>query len=450
MSTDVVSTLGIPATAAEVYIVYTRFSVGQLQLMRALIDKQESVCNSKNDVPVVPGEVSPDHDLKSLLDRIIIAILDEKTSVQMATILLDYVKIYSGLSSVVGPGAKSIDSFLPEPSRNQMADCFTTPPGEVKVSVSLPADKPTAVNCEMGNKFSEFEAKYVTLMEQTSSKAYVRDIKSSFNWLTKEGGSAGLDFFDAVMLEQLFAREFGRARHNAARFYRTLKAAFNKAVSWHYIEENPFVKFRLPKIPETAAAYVTEADLSAILSQRISIDYKDLFIFAFDTGMRLGEIVNLKWASLHLSENEIDVTNSRTFTTKGKKERTIPISARLHKTLADRHARMFAKGNPTYVFERRGKKFNSGYASRKFKQVVRAAGLDENLHFHSCRHGFGSSLIRANVNPVHVQQLMGHSDLSTTLRYVHANKDDLEQAIKKLDLSKTSRSNESPGIVKGD
>lgn len=101
--------------------------------------------------------------------------------------------------------------------------------------------------------------------------------------------------------------------------------------------------------------------------------------------------------------------------------------------LVERYARAHKGKTPTYVFERRGKRYSVNYASQLLKKAVREAGLNERLHFHSLRHGFGSNLLRANANPVHVQKLMGHANLSTTMRYLHVEQEDLEQAISKLD-----------------
>ena len=137
-----------------------------------------------------------------------------------------------------------------------------------------------------------------------------------------------------------------------------------------------------------------------------------------------------------MTEKNVMVSNSKSFTTKSKKERLIPMTDRLYKVLSDRQAREFAKGKPTFVFERRSKPFNSGYASRKFKEMVRKAGLEERLHFHAFRHGYATNLLHANANPVHVQKLLGHANLSTTLKYIHVEKDDLVNAVKKLDSAK--------------
>jgi site-specific recombinase XerD len=280
---------------------------------------------------------------------------------------------------------------------------------------------------------SSFESKYMAYLRSTHSASYVRDNDIAFKWLKNNLGDIDLTEMKTIVLEQLFASEFGRANHNALRFYRTLKAAFGKAVAWNEIHENPFAKFKLPKIPETLIPFLKRGDLDKLLAQNIAPDLKLLFEFAFYTGMRQAEILNLEWTSVEMNERVIRVSNTDTFTTKSKRERTIPINDKLLSIISE--VRLTSGNFPgeRYMFQRKGKKINGNHVSRKFKAAVRAAGLSERLHFHCLRHSFASNLIRAGVNPVHVQKLLGHQNLSTTLRYITVGIDDLRGAVAKLD-----------------
>jgi integrase len=266
-------------------------------------------------------------------------------------------------------------------------------------------------------------------LKPTHSASYVRDNNIAFKWLVKNIGDIPLDGIETFVLEQLFAAEFGRARHNAMRIHRTLKAAFSKAVAWNEITANPFAKFKLPRIPETSIPFLKRDDFEKLLAQDIAEDLKLVFEFAFYTGLRQGEILNLRWDSIDLSDLTITVSNTDDFTTKSKRQRVIPINKNLLEIIT-RIQRM-NNNSPTqkYVFQRR----NGNYVARQFKKAARLAGLDERLHFHCLRHSFASNLIRVGVNPVHVKQLMGHSNLATTLKYTHVDIDDLRGAVSKLE-----------------
>ena len=85
-------------------------------------------------------------------------------------------------------------------------------------------------------------------------------------------------------------------------YYRTLKAAFNKAVDWDYITENHFIKVKLPKKVRLNPVFITEADLEKILENIKTEVIKEVVTFAFYTGLRLNEIVNLRWCNVDLNK----------------------------------------------------------------------------------------------------------------------------------------------------
>ena len=128
-----------------------------------------------------------------------------------------------------------------------------------------------------------------------------------------------------MTLEKFLFNVFSSAKYNAKLYHTNLRAAFNFAVSRNYIESNPIQKIKLPKIPQKINLYISEDEFISILAKTGSDILKDLFIFAYNTGMRLSELTNLKWSSISLKEKIIKIENTETFTTKSKKSRLIPI-----------------------------------------------------------------------------------------------------------------------------
>ncbi|HRP37401.1 MAG TPA: hypothetical protein PLS50_06360, partial [Candidatus Dojkabacteria bacterium] len=90
-------------------------------------------------------------------------------------------------------------------------------------------------------------------------------------------------------------------------YVRTLKAAFSKAVDWNYVKENYFLKVKLPKKQQVNPAYISNTQLAEIIVQIENEIIRGLVVFAFYTGMRLNEIVNLAWRSVNLSTRIITV-----------------------------------------------------------------------------------------------------------------------------------------------
>ncbi len=77
-------------------------------------------------------------------------------------------------------------------------------------------------------------------------------------------------------------------------------------------------------------------------------------------------------------------------------------------------------------------KLKGNYVSKKFKKVVRAVGLYDEIHFHSLRHSFASMLVQLGVSLYVIKELLGHEDLSTAQIYSHLQRQNLMDAFNLL------------------
>ena len=155
-------------------------------------------------------------------------------------------------------------------------------------------------------------------------------------------------------------------------------------------------------------------------------------MFAFNTGMRISEILNLEWIDINFGQNNIQIRNKDSFTTKSKKERVIPIGKVVLEIINS------IKENPEninskYIFNKAGDRLNSVFISKKFKKCVRLANLSESIHFHTLRHSFASHLVQKGVSLYVLQNLLGHSQISITQKYSHLNQESMNQAMLMLD-----------------
>lgn len=157
----------------------------------------------------------------------------------------------------------------------------------------------------------------------------------------------------------------------------------------------------------------------------------------FYSGMRQGELVNMKWSWIDLKESadggQITIHCTDSFTTKSKKERIVPISQNLKSIFVNQFPKIFNISNDDYVFSRiAGVRLNEDFVSKKFKKAVRAAKLDDRIHFHSLRHAFASLLVQRGVSLYVVKELLGHEELSTTQIYSHLQQQNLRDAVNLL------------------
>jgi integrase/recombinase XerD len=282
-------------------------------------------------------------------------------------------------------------------------------------------------------RLSRFITEYKDYVGNTYSENYLnKAVVISFNRLQYYVKDVQIDSISAKQIDQFISSVYSKSKYAALLYYKTLKAAFNKAIIWNYLKENPFSKIRPPRVPRSFPKYISETELIMILNNTTKPLLKDIFTTAFYTGMRLSEILHMKWDWIDFKTEYITVKNSESFSTKSKRERVIPTHPKVNKILKKRAAvRGHLKDN--YVFYRyEGIKLNEEFISKQFKRVVRSSGVNENIHFHSLRHSFASTLIKHGVSLYVVKELLGHSNIITTQIYSHLDNGSLSQAIKKL------------------
>lgn len=213
-----------------------------------------------------------------------------------------------------------------------------------------------------------------------------------------------------------------------ARDFRHLKAAFKRALQWRMIDKSPFDGTKNVRVPEKPPSYLSKSDFERLLKAIPCVQMRAIVIFAAYTGMRIGEITNMRWEDVSLAEGVVRLNNRVDFTTKNRKSRIVPLNETVLKVLET----IPRKGEHVFVGQR-GQRLNSGWVSRKFKSYVRAAGLSEDLHFHSLRHTCGSWLAQSNVPVFNIKEILGHRNISSTLVYVHSVPEQLQESVRTLD-----------------
>jgi integrase len=272
-----------------------------------------------------------------------------------------------------------------------------------------------------------FRREYLDNIKILHSAKYYDSIRKTFNNLITNAGDIPLIRLDRVKLEKFLLQTYEKAKHNAWHYYRNLRAAFNYAVNRNYIDINPLQGVKLPKIPNKLNLYISESEFDLILDKTEDKQLKDLFKFAINSGLRLGEIVNLKWSAVSFTDYSIKIESDETFKTKGNRSRIIPLNATLFDILKDRYqAKVYDfRKIDSYVFHKQKVKFNPDYISKKFKRAVRDAMLNDEYHFHLLRASFISNLAKRNVPLVAIQRLVGHTSIKITEKHYLSVQNDL-------------------------
>ena len=182
-------------------------------------------------------------------------------------------------------------------------------------------------------------------------------------------------------------------------------------------------KKQLPmrKRKKTVYKVLTKEELSTFFNCVDNFKFKTIFMLAYGSGLRIGEITNLR-------VEDIDSKNMRIFVREGKgnKERYTILSKQSLEMLRT----YWGKYRPN---KRRGRIFLSetgqaitvGVIREHFRKYRRKAKINEKATLHTLRHNFATDLIERGATLIQVKELMGHSNIRSTMEYVHVANIDL-------------------------
>jgi len=196
-------------------------------------------------------------------------------------------------------------------------------------------------------------------------------------------------------------------------YLRHLRTIFNKALAWGYVIDKPKIDFY--RIPKTHPRILTKTEQKALLSKarKTHPEMARIIEFALWTGARRAEIAGLLWQNIQ--------NNMANIIGKGGKERTIPLLPRAIKAMGT------AKDiGPVFVQYADLSKY-----TKAFKALARDAGI-HNIHFHNLRHTAATQMIASGIEIRYVQEMLGHSSVTTTEIYTKIVQKTLREKIKKL------------------
>jgi integrase len=211
---------------------------------------------------------------------------------------------------------------------------------------------------------------------------------------------------------------------------RHLRACFSRAVKWGMLKENPFRECQLVRIPEQEAAYLSQTDFQRLISVIREDWFRSAVIFSCLSGLRRGELCNLKWQDVDFGRKLLIVRNSDTFKTKSGRNRVVPLSDTAISVLYGMQVRNYSP----FVVTLKEKQLQGSWLSHLFKRYVRALSLDGRLHWHSLRHTSASWLVASGASLYFTQHFLGHSSPTVTSRYAHLAPSTLHEAVNRVNV----------------
>lgn len=272
------------------------------------------------------------------------------------------------------------------------------------------------------------------LSENTIS-SYKTDIEQFFRHVSGEGITL-LEYVDHLVIREFLARlqKDGCGKRTTARKLSSLRSFFKTAFNDGIIEANPMDKVTSPKMGRKLPSflYLESVQLLLDVPDRTpgGIRDKALLEVLYASGMRVGELEHLKCADIDFDKGQALVLG------KGNKERLAPLGSyaleALEEYLRTVRPKLAAKAKDTQqedalFLNQKGTPLTSRGIRYLVKKYVNQASLDSGVSPHSLRHSFATHLLEQGADLRAVQELLGHSSLSTTQVYTHISKKKLKE-----------------------
>ena len=267
---------------------------------------------------------------------------------------------------------------------------------------------------------------YLTKVKQASANtiaSYMRDIRQYSEWLRRE---EDLDVVDAAQLnisDYLSHLESdGRSAATVSRSLASLKNFYSYVVSSGFLESTPVTDIKVERGEKKLPQILTDREIELLLAQPVCVDAKGfrdkaMLEVMYATGIRVTELIDLDVDDVNLELGIIKCAGS-------KKSRAIPLYPGALKALSaylkDVRKSMIADPSEKALFVNvNGVRMSRQGFWKILKHYQGTARIEKEITPHTLRHSFAVHLLENGADLGSLQELMGHSDISSTQMYTH-------------------------------
>ena len=277
-----------------------------------------------------------------------------------------------------------------------------------------------------GVTFADAAAEWLRFVEHDRERkpSTVSDYRSALeSRLLPAFGAMPIEEITVSVIERWRASLGGLSNRSKNKLLIVMHGIFRRAQNVYGLAVNPLP--RLEKHPQRRSGDIVvfpPEEVWALVRAAASEQDGALFLTAAFTGLRLGELLALRWRDVDFTGATIRVRASygggQLTTPKSGKVRAVPVAPAVASALAQLSRREHWVGDDDLVFVGAAGGYMDGSAlRRRYKAALGRAGLRE-LRFHDLRHTFGTRMI-AKADIRRVQEWMGHADVQTTMKYLH-------------------------------
>lgn len=266
-------------------------------------------------------------------------------------------------------------------------------------------------------------------LARNTLEAYERDLTSFLEYMSDKQGIITLDQVDRVHIVNylMFLRESGRASSTVARTMTSIRSFFKFLVREQILAADPSIYMDTPKTDKKLPKVMNLEEVERLLDapqvkEPAGIRDKAMLELLYASGIRVSELVSLNVGDLNLGMGFVRCIG------KGSKERIIPLG-RIALDWLDRYIQTarpkLLKGRLSeqalFVNRNGGRMTRQGFW-KIIKQYGKEANIDKDITPHMLRHSFATHLLENGADLRAVQEMLGHSDISTTQIYTHVTK----------------------------
>ena len=258
----------------------------------------------------------------------------------------------------------------------------------------------------------------ISKSSEYTRRNYLSSNQSFFDFIKKEPDNISEDDIKFYLSEKLASK----SPMSIIIFLSALKYSFLSI-----LKKDVTFGIKRPKKEKLLPVVLSKNELKLLINSIENKKSKLMISFMYSIGMRVSELINLKIKDLDFDEKIGQIRRA-----KGKKDRIFNIPESLMKNLK-KQAEKQKELNQEYLFSGQKGKMSSRNLQKIVSNSAKKAGLKKDVHCHTLRHSFATHLLENGVDIRKIQELLGHSDLSTTQIYTHISKEELKKIKSPLD-----------------
>ncbi|MGL6127819.1 site-specific tyrosine recombinase XerD [Chryseobacterium artocarpi] len=287
-------------------------------------------------------------------------------------------------------------------------------------------------------KIKDFEIflRFERNFSENTLDAYVRDIKKLKDYAEEDLANVGPDSIGYENLQEyifnLSKQKF--SERSQARWISSIKAFFKFLLEDEYREDNPAALLEGPKLGLYLPDTLSLPDINKIIAA-IEVDTDlgrrnhSIIEVLYGCGLRVSELIDLKISNINFKEQYIKVHG------KGNKTRFVPLADYTAELLESYIKEVRSKGKinkkyeDTLFLNSRGTSMSRVIVFLIIKELTDKAGVNKKISPHTFRHSFATHLLQNGADLRYIQEMLGHSSITTTEIYTHLKTEELRDVI---------------------